>query len=412
VAILCLSIILILFNRIVVHQQQFNFIDSKVTKLNNIIQQDINYLINNYRNIVISLANNNNHIVINSMNIVVGGMDTCLYVMSKNKNNPELNFTAYLIVNDIIKDNEFDKLNILHKIINHLVLPTTIFNDTSLAAQCGFSVNASSYAISINLTSLLFMQLRMKSDLTDTFKQSNPGLSRLAISEESNEMYSNIYLDSISNESNSNTESITHKFSGIYFDTKYNKVSITADNNPQQNQLNINNAGIQAEYITPSSHVVNIGAECMAQELGKFVQQQSSSSYISSQLQCTYNPTFCNGSGYCYLPLKTTSFVYHYSELQSFGTCPRDTFVDDMQPAQALNTNITCPNVNGYKLINGVTGQPYNCYTSPINNAQICSNYKSICDYYDSQGAIYELAIKALQELRCSNNYTTYVINI
>jgi hypothetical protein len=168
--------------------------------------------------------------------------------------------------------------------------------------------------------------------------------------------------------------------------------------------LAINGAGIQAGIISPISHVVTVGDTCSPNEVGKAVQGISSTT-INSQVQCTYNPTFCQGSGYCYLPLKTTMFTYQFPNKKASYMCPIGTVVDTNQPADGIDTSIPCPVITGWSLTQGLHGENTACYTS-VTKMNFCQGYQTICSY--AQGT---QVVDALAKLKCTSATSAYVID-
>ncbi|MCC2624340.1 MAG: hypothetical protein K0R14_213 [Burkholderiales bacterium] len=168
--------------------------------------------------------------------------------------------------------------------------------------------------------------------------------------------------------------------------------------------LAINGAGIQAGIISPISHMVTVGDTCSPNEVGKAVQGISSTT-INSQVQCTYNPTFCPGYGYCYLPLKTTTFTYQFPNRKASYMCPMGTVVDSNQPADGIDTSISCPVITGWNLIQGLHGENTACYTS-ITKMNFCQGYQTVCSY--AQGT---QAVGALAKLKCTSATSAYVID-
>lgn len=174
-------------------------------------------------------------------------------------------------------------------------------------------------------------------------------------------------------------------------------------------QLDINNAGIQAGYIIPTSHAVTIGTSCKATDMSEMVQQILNGVAVTSQLQCMYNPTFCSGDGYCFLPVKTSSFIYQFATLQYSNQCPAGTIVDNIQPSNGIAT-INCPVYSGWTLVQGAHGETMNCYKS-VTGMSFCSGYQSVCSYKDKNGVLQKIQVPALAQLQCTNSTATYIVD-
>lgn len=177
----------------------------------------------------------------------------------------------------------------------------------------------------------------------------------------------------------------------------------------RSSQLDINNAGIQAGYIVPTSHAVSIGTSCKATDMSEMVQQLTNGVVVTSQLQCMYNPTFCGGDGYCFLPVKTSSFIYQFTTLQYSKQCPVGTIVDNVQPSAGI-ANVNCPTYSGWALVQGVHGETMNCYKS-VTGMTFCSGYQSVCSYKDKNGILQKIQVLALAQLQCTNSTATYTVD-
>ncbi|MBP9741750.1 MAG: hypothetical protein KBD37_00155 [Burkholderiales bacterium] len=175
-------------------------------------------------------------------------------------------------------------------------------------------------------------------------------------------------------------------------------------------QLEIDNAGIQAGYIAPNSHEIKEGDSCSSDDLGKIVQHLAGGNLIISQLQCMYNPTFCSGAGYCFLPVKTTTFTYQFAPLKASAVCPAGTIVDSVHANNNIATGISCPIYSGLTLIQGVHGETANCYQNAVN-LSFCMGYQSVCSYKDKNGVIQKVLVAALAQLTCTNSTATYTID-
>ena len=175
-------------------------------------------------------------------------------------------------------------------------------------------------------------------------------------------------------------------------------------------QLNINNAGIQAGYIAPNSHYIAPGTSCSSNQMGMIAQQLNQDVLVNSQLQCMYNPTFCSSPGYCYLPIKTSTFIYYYSSAQVSIQCPSGTIVDNAQPSDGVSTSAICPNITGWSLHQGPYGVDINCYTAS-SGFSYCAGYETVCSYYDDNNSPQQVAVAALSKLQCTNASTTFTID-
>jgi hypothetical protein len=168
-------------------------------------------------------------------------------------------------------------------------------------------------------------------------------------------------------------------------------------------KLAVSNAGLQFGVISPISHTVAAGTLCKPTELGKILQDMSSST-IYSQIQCSYNPTFCSGAGYCYLPIKSTTFDYQFITAKTAYSCPPGTVVDNQQPSDNM-VYVTCPAILGWQQIQGVHGEMDGCYTS-VTKMRFCQSYLTACSY--DQG---KKLVPALKKLRCTNSTTEYIVD-
>jgi hypothetical protein len=171
-------------------------------------------------------------------------------------------------------------------------------------------------------------------------------------------------------------------------------------------KLAVNHAGLQSGLIAPVSHLIIAGSSCNSIELGKILQDMSSIT-INSQIQCSYNPTFCSGAGYCFLPIKSTTFDYQFSTPKASSKCPVGTVVDGNQPAQNISTSVSCPNIQGWNLTQSVHGEgiPDSCYKG-ITGMNFCQGYQTVCTY--QQG---KQLVSALTKLRCTNSTSAYTVD-
>ena len=178
-------------------------------------------------------------------------------------------------------------------------------------------------------------------------------------------------------------------------------------------QLNINNAGVQAGFIEPTSHFIEAGSSCSSDQMGMISQQLTNGVIVTSQLQCMYNPTFCSSPGYCYLPIKTSKFIYKYEYLRTLGQCATGTIVDSNQPSYAVSTLVSCPNISGWRLTQGVHGVGVNCYRG-ATGMSYCTGYETVCNYvYTNARYVFprQVAVVALSALQCTNASTTFILD-
>lgn len=179
-------------------------------------------------------------------------------------------------------------------------------------------------------------------------------------------------------------------------------------------QLNINNAGLKAGFISPISHQINAGMVCDPNSVGKIAQDLSAgTNLISSQLQCMYNANFCNGSGYCYLPVKNSSFIYEYTSLKQLGQCPPGTIVDSSQPSDGIKP-IGCPAFPpGWISPAQPIGLAVNSYKSSITGMTFYKGYQTTCRYIQAgnPNVVNDVPVNALQKLQCTNTTSTYTVD-
>lgn len=175
-------------------------------------------------------------------------------------------------------------------------------------------------------------------------------------------------------------------------------------------QLNINNAGVQAAFIAPVSHPISAGEICNSIDLGKIAQELAGEEIITSQLQCMYNPTFCDGLGYCFLPIRTSSLIYQFSYLQYSAACPVGTIVDTIQPSSGIYTEVSCPALYGWTITQGVHGEAFGCYDS-VTGFSWCTAYQSVCSYKNQSGNVQKVQVLGLAQLQCTNASATYVVD-
>ncbi len=175
-------------------------------------------------------------------------------------------------------------------------------------------------------------------------------------------------------------------------------------------QLNINNAGVQAGFIEPTSHFIEAGSSCSSDQMGMISQQLTNGVIITSQLQCMYNPTFCSSPGYCYLPIKTSKFIYKYEYLRTQGQCATGTIVDSNQPSYGVLATAACPNISGWRLTQGAHGVDVNCYRG-ATGMSYCTGYETVCNYSDTNARTQQVAVTALSALQCTNASTTFIVD-
>lgn len=189
------------------------------------------------------------------------------------------------------------------------------------------------------------------------------------------------------------------------------RTSAAAGAAPTSSQLSVVNAGLQAGYIAPKSNPVAIGTSCTGTELGKMTQQLNAEiMVVGGQLQCMYNPTYCFGTGYCYLPIRNSSFIYNFTTLKSSYSCSTGTIVDDNQPTRGINASVSCTNLSGWTITQGVHGVKTNCYDG-VAGFSFCTGYKTVCSYRNSSGATQDLQINALVQLKCGVTNNTFTVD-
>lgn len=179
-------------------------------------------------------------------------------------------------------------------------------------------------------------------------------------------------------------------------------------------KLNINHAGIQTGIIGLDSHAVSYANTCNPNELGKIVQQNSGvNNYVEAQYRCTFSPIACQSSDYCYLPVKSASNKYIFTNLQQLATCPDDWVVDPNQPEGSVEGKVKCPDLSsvGYSLYIGLHGEMIGCYSSKMENVSFCPSYQTLCTYRDRNGTLIPYPVAALKALLCMAKSNTFVVN-
>ena len=296
---------------------------------------------------------------------------------------------------------------------NELSLPIDVVN--LITNKCGFTkMSENTLVIDLSKDIYLFAPINTKFSqlvLDPSLKKNESDDNTLTT------MQTNLYLDAMVKDPTVLGESEQHIYRSLDFGKSViNRQRIELKANASsgsitKSQLILSNAGMQAGYITLNSHEVVAGSSCDVSELGKMVQQLANSVITTSQLQCTYNPTFCAANGYCYLPIKSASFTYTYRTLHSIGTCPSGTLADTNQPSDAVITTVSCPVVpDEWLLIQNTHSEMTNCYIG-VTGLSVCTSYQTICTYKDQNNKLQKLPVIALSKLKCTNNSTTFVVD-
>ena len=283
-----------------------------------------------------------------------------------------------------------------------------------LSRTCGFRGGLSANSLIINLTrdSDMFLQIQHKVDLDSTKNSLDPSLKKtesygLAM------MQTNLYLDNITKESTNNQPAL-HRYAALDFgDSRVARGDrIQLRSNAPENevaintsQLNVNNAGLQAGYIAPMSRLIHPGSSCLISDLGKIAQQQENQIRgVGGQLQCTYNPTFCEYEGYCYLPVKAGTVLIQFHPNARVGACPPGSRVSDNQPADNINReNVPCHG--------SLNGEMLGCYRRRYTNITFCSSYQTVCIYRDERGNYQRFSAPALKKLLCTTATAEYAVD-
>jgi hypothetical protein len=294
---------------------------------------------------------------------------------------------------------------------NDLNLSTTTINN--IISGCGFIRPLPRYTLIIDLSKNKLLFASIKGDIDKQSSANDPELNDPSLKKSSvTPMQTNIYLDNIYKES---TTQIPAQH--VYRALDYGKSNISGGGRIQiksdastgptaiNSKLAINNAGLQSGLIEPISHVINAGSSCNAVELGKILQDMSSVT-INSQIQCSYNPSYCPGNGYCYLPIKSTTFEYQFDTAKASYSCPIGTVVDGNQPAGNI-IDVTCPVISGWNRTQTLHGEgiPDSCYKG-ITGMTFCQGYQAVCTY-DKGIQI----VAALKKLRCTNSTAIFTID-
>lgn len=125
-----------------------------------------------------------------------------------------------------------------------------------------------------------------------------------------------------------------HKFKGLVFNSSSpSEVTIKSTNSDGNSDkstamLGLNAAGIKAGYIMMKSPAMAIGSACSTDKVGTMVQQKTEGLYTASQLVCSYNTSFCQGDGYCYIPMKSQTQFTTSTTARTEMACPDGLRVD------------------------------------------------------------------------------------
>lgn len=348
----------------------------------------------------------------------------CVYITSTEKNK----LRAYLIFgNSLAQSKSLSQLEIFtiaRAIGNHagalvnnngsynfiggvesglVIPPATMSNISNI---CGFTLPfANLLMIDLSKNNMLFTSIKGNIDQQFSSDTPDPSLKESGLQTMTN-MQTNIYLD------DANQALTQHSYKAIDYGVRNasgERMQIRSKAlsglTSESSILGVSNAGVQAGGISPISSPVNAGDACNVDEIGKIVQEINSVT-INSQVQCMYNPTFCAGSGYCYLPLKSTTFTYNFPIPKSNYSCPYGTVVDGNQPADNISTFVSCPvNPDWGSLVQDVHTEATGCYVS-VTKMTFCNSFQTVCTY--TKG---EHLINALLKLKCTNSTTTYTID-
>lgn len=326
---------------------------------------------------------------------------------------PSLGMLQALKISQIIGENgaiimkRNDGQFIIAKSVNEsgIEIPTQGVNQ--LYAQCGYTQGAllkNPLVVDLTNNPQFFPQMK-------NFTYDPSQLLKKNGDENQRTMQTNLYLDNVSSES-SNPNAVIHNYNAIDFGVSTTesdkRMQIRAHDqnatttNAGSSQLDVNNVGLQAGYIAPNSHLIHPLDTCDKSELGKIAQQQNSDILaVGGQLQCTYNPMFCdNNTSYCYLPTKNASFLLKYSIPVSQGYCPAGTMVDD---DQKLGSTITCP--EGLSLIE----QKLNCQYKL--GGEFCYSLQAVCKQPNGGFPPDNRVLPALTGLKCTTMVSTFVVD-
>lgn len=281
---------------------------------------------------------------------------------------------------------------------------------SNIASRCGFimPLPQNSLIIDLSKSKSLFASIRSNIDQQSTTSDPDPSLKKSKLTN----MQTNLYLDNLYKESSSMTGTpAQHTYKALdYGSNNYSggrvqvKSAAPAGAASFISKLAVSNAGLQSGVITLLSHAVTAGSSCNSTDLGKTLQDMSGIT-INSQVQCIYNPTFCSDPGYCYLPIKSTTFDYQFATFKASYMCPAGTVVDGNQPAQNISPKVSCPNSPGWTLINTLHGEGIACYTG-ITGINFCQGYQTVCTYLQGKQAV-----AALVGLRCTSSTSTYTVD-
>lgn len=291
-----------------------------------------------------------------------------------------------------------------------------------ISSVCGFVTPLPSNSLIIDLSknNTLFASLKGRIDRQSTPHDPDPSLKSVG-SESETTIQTNLYLDNVYSESSANIGQ-QHVYRSLDYgkdlanDGQRVQIKSAASNGvgSANSQLNISNAGLQAAYFAPNSHTIKPGTDCNESELGKIAQDLSKNSdydyrfIIVSQIQCTYNPTFC-GNKYCYLPIKTSSFIYSYYNPRSSIECPSGTLMDNNQPSDSIIESASCGSMSGWMLTRGAHGVNYACYSGE-QGLGFCQGLQTVCSY-TKDGQTQDLSVNAINKVKCTNSTSSYLID-
>jgi hypothetical protein len=309
----------------------------------------------------------------------------------------------------LVKNNE--QYIIKGSISDGFSLPATTIS--MLSGVCGFRGGLATNSLIINLTRDrdTFLQIQHKTDRDSTKNSVDPSLKKTESGGLAT-MQTNLYLDEVIKESTTN-EVALHRYLALDFgNSRVSPGRIQLRSNAPQDgvasrtsQLNVSNAGLQAGYIAPMSRVIQPGGFCQINDLGKMAQQlEPYIKGVGGQLQCTYNPTFCGDTGYCYLPVKTSTVLIHYRPNVRVGICPSGSRVSEEQPAGNIDReHVLCGGV--------INPEVLGCYRRNYTNITFCSGYQTICIYRDERGNYQRVSVPALKVLLCTTATAEYMID-
>ncbi|HLX52962.1 MAG TPA: hypothetical protein VKR58_03425 [Aquella sp.] len=281
---------------------------------------------------------------------------------------------------------------------------------SNIASGCGFilPLPQNSLIIDLSKSKSLFASIKSNIDQQSTQNDPDPSLKKLQLTN----MQTNIYLDNLYKESVPTTgnpaqhiyKALDYGKSTSSFDRIQIKAAAPVGAAISNSELAVSHAGLQSGLITPLSHAITAGSSCNADELGKILQDMSSIT-INSQVQCVYNPTFCHDPGYCYLPIKSTTFDYQFAIFKVSYMCPAGTVVDGNQPVQGISSKVSCPNIPDWTLTQSVHGEEIACYIG-VTGMNFCQGYQAVCTYLQGKQTV-----AALAGLRCTSSTSTYTVD-